>query len=280
LAAAIANAFAGAYVSTTLELRVAPTREAANWFDVQLKGLRTNVEDAQRVLRADVAAKQVQLARHPERLPQVRDNTYIQQLRADLLHGEAKLEQLSTQYGVNHPLYQSQLKENRALRARLQEEMHKLVAAATDAEAQVVPGRADPQPGSGALDQRLAEPILQDNADSAARAYDTALQRYFTTQVESRANQANAGVLSPAVTPLQPYRPNLPLNLALALVTGLAFGAALIAFLESQDARVRSAEDLAALEVPLLAVLSDQRRLAGLLPRPAGRALRALPRPG
>src|SRR2546430_11466751 len=46
-AAAIANAYAKAYVDTMLELRVAPTRKAAAWFDEQLKGLRANLEDAQ-----------------------------------------------------------------------------------------------------------------------------------------------------------------------------------------------------------------------------------------
>src|SRR6202040_76023 len=43
----VANAFAKAYVDTMLELRVEPAREAAAWFDEQLKGLRANLEDAQ-----------------------------------------------------------------------------------------------------------------------------------------------------------------------------------------------------------------------------------------
>jgi succinoglycan biosynthesis transport protein ExoP len=43
----VANAFARAYISTLLELRVQPAREAAAWFDEQLKGLRANLEDAQ-----------------------------------------------------------------------------------------------------------------------------------------------------------------------------------------------------------------------------------------
>ena len=45
--AAIANAFAKAYVDTMLELRVEPTRQAAEWYDEQLKTLRANLEDAQ-----------------------------------------------------------------------------------------------------------------------------------------------------------------------------------------------------------------------------------------
>jgi capsular polysaccharide biosynthesis protein len=81
--------------------------------------------------------------------------------------------------------------------------------------------------------------------------------------------------------PLTPYRPNIPLNLALALVTGLGLGCALVAWMERQDARVRCAEDLIlGLQVPLLAVLSSERQRAGLLARPPGTPLRALPGPG
>src|SRR5258708_8765694 len=45
--AAVANAFAKAYIDTMLELRVEPTRQAADWFDEQLKSLRANLEEAQ-----------------------------------------------------------------------------------------------------------------------------------------------------------------------------------------------------------------------------------------
>jgi polysaccharide biosynthesis transport protein len=284
-AAAIANSFASTYVHTVLELRVAPTRDAAVWFDEQLKGLRANVEQAQRQLRAGVGAAQVKLAQHPESLPQVRDNAFIQQLRSELQQEEAKLEGLSTRYGVNHPLYQSQVSEIRALRARLQTEIHRIVTATAEGQGAGTLAAAQPALGGAepAADPRtdlLVPPVLRENVDSAERAYDAALQRYFATQIESRASQTNVGVLSPAVAPLRWYRPNLELNVALALVTGIALGLALIAFLETQDARVRSVEDLSvALGLPLLAVLSDETRPAGLLPRPETRALRALPRP-
>src|SRR5579859_6267440 len=51
-AADVANAFARAYVDTTLKLRIEPTKEAAQWFDEQLKGLRTDLENAQAKLAA------------------------------------------------------------------------------------------------------------------------------------------------------------------------------------------------------------------------------------
>lgn len=46
-AALIANAFAGAYIGTLLQLHVEPAREAATWFDEQLNRLRSSLEAAQ-----------------------------------------------------------------------------------------------------------------------------------------------------------------------------------------------------------------------------------------
>jgi chain length determinant protein EpsF len=48
----IANGFATAYLQTALALRTEPTREAAEWFEGQLKGLRADVEKAQGRLAA------------------------------------------------------------------------------------------------------------------------------------------------------------------------------------------------------------------------------------
>lgn len=45
--AAVANAFSKAYLDTMLELRVEPTRQAAAWFDEQLKSLRASLEETQ-----------------------------------------------------------------------------------------------------------------------------------------------------------------------------------------------------------------------------------------
>jgi chain length determinant protein EpsF len=51
-AAEVANGFAKAYLDTVLYLRTEPTREAAEWFDQQLKTLRTQVSQAQSKLNA------------------------------------------------------------------------------------------------------------------------------------------------------------------------------------------------------------------------------------
>jgi chain length determinant protein EpsF len=51
-AADIANAFAKAYLGVALELRTEPSREAGQWFDEQIKTLRTDVTSAQKKLTA------------------------------------------------------------------------------------------------------------------------------------------------------------------------------------------------------------------------------------
>jgi len=43
----VANAFAQAYIQTNLEMKVAPARESATWFDDQLRQLRSHVEETQ-----------------------------------------------------------------------------------------------------------------------------------------------------------------------------------------------------------------------------------------
>ena len=49
-AAEMANTFVWAYIQTNLELRVEPALQQSAWFDEQLKGLRTKVEEAQKKL--------------------------------------------------------------------------------------------------------------------------------------------------------------------------------------------------------------------------------------
>jgi len=57
--AAVANAFAKAYLAVALELRTEPSKEAGQWFDEQLKGLRADLTSAQTKLNAYQKAKGV-----------------------------------------------------------------------------------------------------------------------------------------------------------------------------------------------------------------------------
>ena len=76
-----------------------------------------------------------------------------------------------------------------------------------------------------------------------------------------------------------PARPRIMLNVALSFVMGVMLGLAVVFFMEQFDRRVRSLDDLAVTEVPLLAQLNEWQPAAGFLGRPKGRGW-ALPAPG
>jgi protein tyrosine kinase modulator len=328
--ASVANGFAKAYIDTMLELRVEPTRQAAAWFDEQLKTLRANLEDAQAKLtdyhqrqgivsaderfdventRLGMLSEQVARAQEqtfqwnsrtqqarrfleqggsPDRLPDVLDNAFIQKLKGDLLHGEAKLQEMATQYGANHPQYQRQVSENQSLRDRLDAEMRKLLSGIDSSARQSRQREADLMKAMAAQRARLLAlkenrnefTVLRRNVESAERAYDTAMQRSVVSQVESRVSQTNVTVLNPAFAPSTPSQPKIFLNIALSVVVGTMFGIGILILMEMFDRRVRSRNDLDnAWNVPLLGVLNAWQPAGIPLPgRPSG-AGRALPNP-
>lgn len=312
-ATAAANAFAQAYIDTTLELRVEPTRQAAAWFGEQLKGLRASLEGAQAKLtdyhrsqgiisadeRLDVENTRLgelssQLVRtqdqaidleardrqarellargaSPDRLPDVLASPTIQKLNADLVLGEAKLQELSTQYGANYPLVQRQVSENQGLRDRLDAEMKKVLAGVGYSKLQSRTRETEVARALAAQRARLLElkesrnelAVLTRNVETAQRTYDTAMQRSVVNQVESRASQSNVALLNPAVVPRKPSHPRIVLNVVLAALVGTLLGIGAVMLLELLDRRVRSRDDLElalnAATLPVLGMLQPWR---------------------
>src|SRR5207247_6443181 len=168
-------------------------------------------------------------------------------------------------------------------------EMRKLVSGIDSAARQSRQREADLMKAMAAQRARLLAlkenrnefTVLRRNMESAERAYDTAMQRFVVSQVDSRASQTNVTVLSPAVVPLKPSRPIVVLNIAISVAVGMMLGIGIVILMEMFDRRVRSRNDLDnAWNVPLLGVLNAWRPAEHpLLGRP-GRSGRALPNPG
>ncbi len=135
-AALVANAFATAYIETSLDLRLAPAKQSAAWFDQQIVQLRENVDKAQQKLTAyqrekgivesddrnmdvetrrmvDLAGQMVSAqsalfdassrARASSSLPEVISNPVVQGLKAQVAQGEGKLAEMAGRLGTNHP---------------------------------------------------------------------------------------------------------------------------------------------------------------------------------
>lgn len=140
-AAAVANAFAQAYIDTSIEMKVEPARQYSVWFEERQKGLRANVEKAQARLSAyqqekgivvtddrmmdnetarlndltmQLSAAQAQRADASSRQKsgtselslEVLQNPLIQNLKAEIARAESQLSQISSNLGKNHPQVQ------------------------------------------------------------------------------------------------------------------------------------------------------------------------------
>lgn len=164
-AAALANAFAQAYIATTLELRVDPARQFTSFFATQSKDAREALERAQAKVSAFQRAKgiiatderlDVENARlnelssqlvqiqavssesgsrqaaaqgsQADRIQEVLNNPLIAGLKADLTRNEARLQELNAKFGDNHP----QVIEARAniaeLRSRIDGEIRRVTS--------------------------------------------------------------------------------------------------------------------------------------------------------
>jgi chain length determinant protein EpsF len=322
----IANAYAKAYTETALELRTEPTRDAAAWFDEQVKELRAGLEKSQARLAAyqkekgifasderydlenlrlgELSTQLVQAQnanyeassrrRHAqgfaqkggalESMPEVLAHPFIHGLKTDLLRGEARLTELGSYLGPNHPQYQRQATEVKGLRDKLNAEMHKIVAG-VDAAARQTAEREESLKNAVAA-QRAAVMALKEHRSEVAvlardvetqqRIYDSAMQRYAVNKIDSQARQTNIATLNAAVPPNQPLHPKFALNFLLALVVGTMLGLGTVYAAETVDPVVRSRGDLESqLNLPLIGVLDDGQSSAGrrLLPAPRHQAL-------
>lgn len=298
-AAVVANAFAAAYMDTSLELRTEPAKQVSNWYEGQLKQLRDNLEKAQiqlseyqraRGLVASDERLDVETARLAELSSQlvvaqsssydaasrqggegadVMNSGVVQQLRTDLARREAELAQLAQNLGQNHPQYQRVKAEVDELRAKLEAEkrtatrvVSSTASAARQREANLRAAMANQK--DRVLDlkkQRDELSILARDVENAQRIYDTALQRYSQTQLEAKSNQTEIAILNPAIAPTEPDSPKLVLNVILATFLGgmLAVGVAFL--LEMMDRRVRAPQDIVdMLGIPVLSVLGPESR--------------------
>jgi len=161
--AMVVNAFAQAYIDTALELKVEPARQYANWFDERTKGLRDDLEAAQKRLsdyeqqhriiasdgrldvetarlaelssqlvavqglRADSRSRQSQSGA-AELLPEVTQSPLISNLKAELARKEAERDQLRGRLGPNHPEVGKVAAEIGSLRQRIGSETQRIAA--------------------------------------------------------------------------------------------------------------------------------------------------------
>lgn len=327
-AAALANAFVQAYIDVAIELRVDPAKKYASFFDGQSKGYRDALERAQvklsefqkrngiiaseerldvenlrlnelssqltalQAISAESNSRQAQAqGGQGDRMQEVLSSPLISSLKAELSRAEAKLQELTTRLGDNHPQVQEAKASAQELRSRLDSETRRVTSGVTvsntinrqreaEVRAALNAQRANVLRMKAVRDEGV---VLLRELESAQRTHDSVVQRANQTSLESQATQSNVNLLTQAEIPLKPSSPNTPLILVLGVVSGVILGLGVALGIEMRDRRVRSVDDVVlALDLPVIGTMPRPGAKFKLVNRPSlmqQRLLAALPHP-
>jgi len=258
-AAAAANAFAEAYIETSIELKTDPARQFARWFDEQSKVARTNLEKAQARLSeflqkhgivtkeenldAETAALTALTAQLTEvrsktfdsqskqrsgddTLPDVMQSSVVASLRGDIAKQEARLQEAANNLGTNHPQYRRMEAEIAELKKQLKEEMARVTKGFSSSTSAGRGREADLRVAIEAQRKKLLElKNLRDQLAVLQRDVDGAQAAY--EGVGKRYNQSNleAQLTQTNVHVLSvadaPLKPSFPVPLKFSAVTVL-----------------------------------------------------------
>lgn len=241
----------------------------------KLKALSSNVTaTGSRLNDAEVRWKQVQERREPMTalldLPFISGQQLITQLVQQIASQKIVLAQLRERYRDKHPkmieavnsLTQTEQELMRALRtAAAMVEADYQTAVRNDIEARAALTRQETESldvDRAAVeytnlerDLRISEQLLQ---NTLARMKETSMTSTIETQ--------NARIIDRAAPALRPYSPNIPLNLALGLLGGLALGTAFAFFVAYIDDRVKSSFDIeGVIGLPLVGIIPEIKRM-------------------
>mgnify|MGYP003640024610 CR=1 FL=1 len=98
--------------------------------------------------------------------------------------------------------------------------------------------------------------ILQRELDTSRTLYDALLQRYKEVGVTAGISTNNISIVDQADIPVKPSKPNLILNLAIAMIVGLGLGVLAVLIIEALDETLATPEDVETkLGVPALGVI-------------------------
>ena len=297
-AAVLANAFAQAYIDTNIELKVDPAKQYATWFDERSRALRADLEAKQKrlsdyqaetgivasndgrldvenqrlnelttqlltiqALRQDSQSRQRQ-AGDGDSMAEVLQSPLISGLKADLSKAEAKLQDVATNVGKNHPDYQNAAAEVASLRARLAAETARIMASFGSTTQVNLRRENEIRAALEAQKKRMFDltherdqvAVLQNDVATAQRNLDAVTQRLAQSSLESQTQQTNVYLLTTAVEPMKKSSPKYFLNLLVGIFLGGILGLSAAMFRELTDRRVRQDQDLShALGVPLFA---------------------------
>jgi chain length determinant protein EpsF len=216
-----------------------------------------------------------------ESSPDAQASVQVQTLKQQLAKLQAEFAEVAGQLGEQHPKYQSLRTQIRVTEDQLSSEMRKVSATSNTLSrvssekvaalnAQIDAQKIKVLSLRGGRDDLE---VLVKDVETAQRAYEAVANRRAQLYLESQSEQAAARILSVAVEALAPTS-RAPVHIMMGILGGLGAGCLIALGLELLDRRIRSTDDLLAIEgVPVLAVLDNKASaLISFKPKGIGRS--------
>jgi len=194
-------------------------------------------------------------------------SSMLEKLREKEAELNTQYAQATTQFGPGYPKVaelNNQLKQLRteiaAEQTRMQNEIHNQYLAAVQRENLLTTAFEQQKREANQLNESAIEySVLKRDAEANRQLYQDLLQRLKEAGVSAGLRSSNIRVVDVARTPTSPIKPNVPRNLELGLLLGLACGIGLAFVLESLDTSIRNMEQVSAIStLPALGTIPLQ----------------------
>jgi exopolysaccharide transport family protein len=185
-------------------------------------------------------------------IPEVLNNSMIQQIKAMEVELYKKTSELSKKYGERHPQMVAIESELGTLQSRKKLEIQRVINSLKN-QYQVALARENSLKAalekqkneSLDLNQKAIEyGVLQREAESARQMYDLLIKRFKETSLTEDMQTGNIRIIDRAEVPTVPIKPKKRQNILLAIVVGLMAGVGLAFFFEYLDNTVKLPEDI------------------------------------
>jgi succinoglycan biosynthesis transport protein ExoP len=240
------------------------TSEKDNVAEIRLKELQDELSKAQ----ADRVAKEAKFEeaknKPAESLPEILDDPTLREYRLRLTDLQRQLAELSETLTPAHYKVQRVQAQIAQLQSAAQKDRNLILRRIrneyeTARRREEFLGQAYAEQQNIAADQSskaIHYDTLKREVDSSRQLYQSMLQRVKQAELATTMRASNVLVVDPAKPPLLPYKPNMPMNSALGMLSGAFLGLGFVLIRERLDRRIRAPGDVQVyLNLPELGVI-------------------------
>ena len=234
--------------------------------DIESQRLDALMSQLVSVQGENMAINSRQKTSNDELSPDVQANSVVQGVRQQLNSAQDKLAELKLTLGPNHP-QRIQLEEQIGeLKAQLARETSRVIGGTGVAKNTANYRESELKAAIAAQKEKVLSlkaqrdelAVLSQDVEAAKKIYDSVLQRSNQLNLEKQTEQTNVSVLSPAVEPTSPAKPDVVKYLLGSLVAAFGAGIGAALGIELLGRKVRVEQDIMIEDIPLLGVLQSR----------------------